>query len=70
MGQNIALLTYYLGGIGKSERILIFHFENHCVTDFWCGGVLADLLTKDEILDYLRDNKDKKWGLNTSIIYI
>jgi hypothetical protein len=69
IGQDIALLTYYKGGIGMSERILIFQLENSCITDFWCGGTLDDLTTKDQVVQYLKENKNKEWGLNTNIIH-
>ncbi|MBT1711687.1 hypothetical protein KK062_25820 [Fulvivirgaceae bacterium PWU5] len=70
VGQDIALLAYYKGGIGKSERILIFRFTERCVIDFWCGGVLTNLKTKEQIVEYLKGNKNKHWGLNTNVIYI
>ena len=69
VGQDVALLTYYKGGIGMSERILIFQLENSCITDFWCGGTLDDLTNKEQVIKYIKENKDKKWKLNTNLIY-
>jgi hypothetical protein len=69
IGKNIALMTYYTGGIGKSEHIIIIKFDDEKIVDFWCGNILTDLTNKAEILKYLKDNKDKQWGLNTNIIY-
>ena len=70
LGKDIALMTYYTGGIGKSEHILIFKFESNKILDFWCGNILTDVANKTEILKYLKANKDKEWGLNTNIIYL
>jgi hypothetical protein len=69
VGQEITLLAFNKGGIGMSERILIFHTENSCIKDFWCGGVMTELTDKTQIVNHLKKNKDKKWGLNTNIIY-
>lgn len=70
LGKEIALMTYYTGGIGKSEHILIFKFVDNKIVDFWCGNILTDVTNKTEILKYLNDNKDKHWGLNANIIYL
>lgn len=70
LGKDIALMTYYTGGIGKSEHILIIKFDNTNISDFWCGNILTDVKNKAETLKYLKENKDKDWGLNTNIIYL
>jgi hypothetical protein len=70
VGQDVMLLAYNKGGIGVSERILIIHFEQSCIKDFWCGGVLTELTDKNQIVNHLKENKDKHWGLNTNIIYL
>ena len=70
IGENIFLISYYLGGnIGTSRHILIIKHENEKITDFWCGSSLESLDKKLEILEYIRNNKDKPWGLNTNMIY-
>jgi len=68
LGSNVALMTYKSGGIGTSTKILIFHFDNDKIIDFWCGNKLKDLKNIDEIIAHLIENKDKKWGLNTNVI--
>lgn len=70
LADNIALLTYLTGGIGESEQILIIKFSNEKIIDFWFGNVMANLTNKEEILNYIKENKDKKWGLGTNIIYL
>ncbi len=70
VSSNIALMTYYTGGIGKSVHILIIKFDKTKIVDFWCGNILTDITNKEEIIQYLNENKDKDWGLNTNIIYL
>lgn len=69
VGQEITVLAFNKGGSGMSERILIFNSDNSCIKDFWCGGVMAELTDKNQILNHLKENIHKQWGLNTNIIY-
>ncbi len=68
IGSNIVLMTYFTGGFGKSEHILIIKFNKTKIVDFWCGSSLKDLYNKNEILNYIKINKYKKMGLNSNII--
>jgi hypothetical protein len=70
VGNDITLMAYYTGGIGKSEHILILKYSDNKILDFWCGNILEDVKTKADILKYIKDNKDKVWGLNTNFIYL
>jgi len=70
LGQELALMTYYKGGFGKSEHIVIIKFDNTKIVDFWCGNILRDTNNKTKILKYLKATKDKEWGLNTNIIIL
>ncbi len=67
-GKNIALMSYYSGGIGKSTKILIFEFDNEKIIDFWSGNVLVDFDNKNEILEFLKNNTNKRWALNSNIL--
>lgn len=68
IGDSITLLTYFSGGIGESEHILIFKYQNEQIIDFWCGNILKIVKTRNEVSDYIKANKDRHWGLNTNII--
>ena len=70
LGNNIAAMTYYTGGIGVSVHILILKFKGTKMVNFWSGNVLQDLKSKDEIIKYLKQNVGKHWGLNTNMICI
>jgi hypothetical protein len=68
--KDMALMAYYTGGIAKSEHILIFRYHKRTITDFWCGNIIKDVTNKDELLKYLKENIDKKYGLNSNMIYL
>jgi hypothetical protein len=72
LGNDVALMKYYSGGIAKIEHILIFKFNKETLVDFWSGtgNIFKDNDTKSEILKCLQDNKNKDWGLNTNIMYL
>jgi hypothetical protein len=55
LGKDIALMTYYTGGIGMIGRILIFKFKGTEITDFWCGNESKSVNNKKEILLYLKN---------------
>lgn len=54
LGENIALMTYYTGGWGKSAHIMIVRFERYQVADFWHGYGEGELTNKQEIVSYLK----------------
>lgn len=68
LGPQIAMMVYYKGGLGKSECILLFRFDDTKIIDFWCGHSQWDLTTKKDILKHLKENMNKDWGLNTNKI--
>ncbi|AII53692.1 hypothetical protein [Hymenobacter sp. APR13] len=69
VGAQTVVLMYNLGGIGRSQRVLLFETNENRITDFWTGSVSESALDKDSILEELLREKDKHWGLNTNIIY-
>ena len=70
LGSDIVLFSYFTGGFGKSEHVLIIKFKDKKIVDFWSGNVMVDLNNKKDILEYLKANENKNWGLNTNIIYL
>ena len=70
ISKNMTLMAYYTGGMGKSEHILIIRHGKDKILDLWSGNTLVDLKDKKEIIKFLKENKDEKWGLNTNIIYM
>lgn len=62
--NNITLMTYYTGGIGKTAHTLIIKHDDLEVMDLWKGSAPYNINTKRGIIDYLKENRIKKWGLN------
>ena len=67
--DNITLMTYYTGGVGKSAHTLIIKHNSQEVFDLWKGSAPYDVQNKTEIIEYLKQNQNKEWGLNTNILY-
>lgn len=54
ISKNMALLSYYTGGIRMSQHVAILRFKNNKVIDFWCNtyiGMTAS--TKADIIEGL-----------------
>ena len=69
MDDAIVLLAYYTGGLGKAEHVLIFKHRDGEITDFWKGIILKTLKTKEDIVTYLKENKDTEWRINFNRVY-
>ncbi len=69
LGSDIALMTFYSGGWGITEHILILTYKDNKILDFWCGNGMSDHSNKLEILNYLKESMEKNRGLNTNSIY-
>lgn len=67
--DSIALLAYHTGGFGKAEHVLIFKHREGEITDFWKGIILKTLKTKEDIVVYLKENKDTEWRINFNRVY-
>jgi hypothetical protein len=68
--DNYLLLTYKIGGWALFGHTIIIKFDKEEIIDFWTGGGNLNLTTKEKILEFLKTNMGKEWGLNTNIIYI
>ncbi|QJX48740.1 hypothetical protein HMJ29_18180 [Hymenobacter taeanensis] len=69
VGKKTIIIAYYLGGFGLSERVLLFEMDNNSIKDFWTGYLRSDALTKNQIIQVLRTNRNRNWGTNTNILY-
>src|SRR5258705_812986 len=54
LGKDIALLSYYEGGYSVTESILILKFTENKITDFWFGGGLVGLTSKEELINEIK----------------
>jgi hypothetical protein len=59
IGKNIALFSYYSGGIRRYQRLAIIKFEGTKIVDFWFDNYDVSAKTKQEMIEYLKDNRTR-----------
>jgi hypothetical protein len=67
--KDMLIMTYFIGGIGKSGHILLIKFQDKKILDLWTGYSFNGLETKQSIINTINQNRNREWGLNTNIIY-
>ena len=70
VSEELLLMTYYTGGIGKAANTMIIKYKKGTIIDFWKGHAPYNTDNKDEIISYLKGNMNITWGLNTNVIYL
>ena len=68
--KNNIVVTYFCGGFVTSVHILFLRFNNEKILDLWSGSSTEKLSSKEDILRYIKENRNKKNGLNSSVISI
>ena len=54
ISKNMALLSYYSGGLRMSQNVVMLHFKNNKIIDFWCNNYIdMKASTKAAILERL-----------------
>lgn len=69
LNKELFIMTYLRGGFGEQTHIVFIKFQDNKIIDLWTGVCLEDLKSKDQILKYIKTYRNKKWGLNTNMIY-
>lgn len=59
LGKDIALLSYFTGGIGKSQHVNIIKFNGDKIVDFWFDYGIPFGSTKNEIIKFIRRHPNK-----------
>lgn len=51
IGDGVALMSYFRGGFGALQNVIMIEFKNETITDFWFGSVFeGSIKTKKDIL--------------------
>jgi hypothetical protein len=51
IGDGVALMSYFRGGFGALQNVIMIQFKNDTITDFWFGSVFeGSIKTKKDIL--------------------
>ena len=70
--KNVFLITYYKGGVGRSTITIMMRLSNQYknqVRDIWIGQTLFGGSTLPELIAFIQENRDKKDGVNTNMVY-
>jgi hypothetical protein len=54
VSPDLVLLSYYSGGVGLSQSVVIFRLQGHTIQDLWHGYVGGNPKTKAELLQQVR----------------
>ena len=68
--RNTLVMTYLTGGYGVSVRLLLIQFSGQRIERIWSGFAFTELKSNNEIISYIKENRHKKWGLNTNGVYL
>lgn len=58
-GKNIALISYYSGGLRRYQHLAIIKFQDNKIVDFWYDNYDVSAKTKDEMIEYLKGERTK-----------
>jgi hypothetical protein len=59
VSPDLVLLSYYSGGVGLSQHVVIFRLQGHTIQDLWSGYVGNDPKTKAELLQQVRKSHEE-----------
>ena len=58
VSPDLVLLSYYSGGVGLSQSVVIFQLQHQTIQDLWHGYVSGDPKTRAELLVQVRKNQE------------
>ena len=67
--EKVFVMEYYLGGISLSRHLLLVKYRDGQIVDLWKGFCFEEFKSINDVVNYLELNRNKKWGLNTNVIY-
>jgi hypothetical protein len=60
LSDNLILLNYFSGGVGKHSNILILYHDNNKIVDLWHGTTLEDIYNLDSLIKTLENREVTK----------
>ncbi len=67
--NDLLVMTYYIGGMFRSGHMLFIKFNNKKILDLWTGYCFYGMESIQGMIDNIKQNRSKEWGLNTNMIY-
>ena len=70
--DDILVLTYGTGGIGSSTHFLFIKYNSEGIIDLWTGVGMGIIKHEslEEISEFIKAFRNKKWGLNTNMVWL
>jgi hypothetical protein len=68
--QDMLVLTYLTGGFGVSTHLLFIQFDNDKIIDLWTGFGSQSLKSNKDIENFIKERRNKEWGLHTNMVYL
>lgn len=68
--KDLLVMTYFTGGLSHWTHMLFIKFEKEKILDLWTGVCHDILQSKNDILNFLKKNKNKNLGFNGNWIYL
>ncbi|WP_375437684.1 hypothetical protein [uncultured Hymenobacter sp.] len=59
VSPGLVLVSYYRGGVGLSQSVVLFRLQGQTIQDLWHGYVWDDAKTKAELLLQVRQSQEK-----------
>lgn len=67
--KDVLALFYVTGGAATTAHIVLIHFSNYQILDFWAGHSLDNLKSTEDVVKYLQVNEKKRRKLGGDILY-
>jgi hypothetical protein len=61
------MISYYTGGIGKMQHLILVDYDGESINDFWAGNVQGNLTNRFAIIESLKSHKFQHWATKDRI---
>jgi hypothetical protein len=70
--KHVLVMSYATGGIGSSTHFLFIEYNSKGIIDLWTGVGMGIIKPKSlkEISEHIKVFRNRKWGLNTNMVWI
>jgi hypothetical protein len=65
--KGMFLITYLVGGVGVSTKILMLKLQDDKVIDLWTGYSFSEFKSKDQVVKYIKEKRKDRFGLPGSM---
>ena len=62
---HLFMISYFTGGIGTMQNLILVKYNKEKITDFWTGIVQGDLTNRTAIIKSLKNHNFQHWASKT-----